>query len=143
MEVCLFFRIDGDSDNADVFINYQTVDSDNSMVARGGVKHGVHIRLKSEDVSWLRDAISSRGTYGRISGLGLENGDHVPLLQQTFSLDEPLALVKVRAQKKLGPIEYEQHDGPCPGLLIWVQKKTGPSTDLPKRIWTKPDAANR
>ena len=141
LEVCLFFRIDGDSENADVFINYQVVNSE--YVARGGLKRGEYIQLKSDDVSWLHDCTYWRGGYGSILGFGLERGDHVPLLQQTFSLDEPLTIVKVRSEKKLAPFEYETYKEPCPGLLVWIQKKTGPSTDQPKRILGKPDSVNR
>ena len=132
LEVCLFFRIDGDSERADVFINYQIVNSEKLLIA--GLKRGEHIQLKSDDVAWAGQALASRGGYGAISGIEIERDNHVPLLRQNFSLDEPLPILKIRSKKELGPGKYEIHKEPCAGLLVWIQKKSGPSTDLPKLI---------
>ena len=108
-------------------------------LGRGAVKRGEFIALKSEDVSWLRECTWSRASYGAISGFATEhNYKQVPLLDQNFSLDTPLSLLKIRSRKKLGQVKYEPYEGPCPGLQVWIQKRSGPSTDLPKRIKMSP-----
>ena len=137
--VTLYFRIDGDSERGDVFINYQIDEPSKLNRGGGAIKRGEFIALKSEDVSWLQECTTCRGSYGAISGLAIEHDyNQVPLLDQNFSLDEPFSLLKIRSRKKLGPIKYAPFKGPCAGLQVWIQKRSGPSTDLPNQIQIQP-----
>jgi hypothetical protein len=78
----------------------------------------------AEDVSWLLGCSTSRGDYS-IAGIEIEHSaTQIPLhTNLQFSLDKPTLLLKARAAKKVGPIQYEPITGPSPGLLIWIQKK--------------------
>lgn len=143
LEVILYFRIDGDSEGGNIQINYEIAEPGELRSLGQTVYRGVTIQLSPDDIQWMRSCQTSRGGYS-ISGFGIEHSyDHIPLLNQSFSLDNPLTLVKIRSQKPLGPpFKFEPYPGPCPGLQIWIQKKSGPSTDLPKRIWVTPEAKN-
>ncbi len=131
--VDVYFRIDGDSDGREVFINYEVSKVADWVNGSAAVIRGERIILKPQDVDWLTDCTWNRGGYWNISGFGIErNGKHVPLLDQAFDFGEPLTLITVRKQKELGSMRFEDYDSPCRGLHVWVQKKSGDSTNVPK-----------
>ena len=139
LEVIVYFRIDGDKEGGSININYEICEPGELRGYGQTIYRGVSIKLDPDEVQWLRNCISSRGGYGSIAGFGIEQSyKQLPLLDQSFSLDEPLTLVKIRTAKSVGRMRYEPYPGPCLGIQVWIQKKTGPSTDLPKRIWIEP-----
>jgi hypothetical protein len=128
LEVNLFFRIDGDKEKASVSINYQISKPGSLNLMGGAVTRGEHIVLKPEELSWIGNSTTSRGSYGRISGFELEHdrGGSVPLIDRKFDMDEPLYLIKLRSKKEVSAGKFESYAGPCPGLMVWIQKKSGP-----------------
>ena len=138
LEVIVYFRIDGDSESGSIQIDYEINEPREIRKFGKIIGRGDKIQLSSKEVQWLSGCRSARGGYGTLSGKGIEHGyGHLPLLNQSFSLEDPLTLVKIRSERLVGINKYEPFEGPCPGLLVWIQKKSGPSTDMPKYIIIK------
>lgn len=135
LEVIVYFRIDGDSEGGTVHINYEICKPSEPRLGPT-LWRGERIDLKSDEIQWLRNCRFARGGYGDITGRGIEhNYQQLPLLHQTFSLDVPLTLVKIRTANQIGLNKYEPFPGPCLGLQVWIQKKSGPATDRTRIVY--------
>ncbi len=123
LEVNLFVRLDGDAEGGSLSLTYE-ISEPVDWGARGASVYRTQVhRLGADDVSFLQKTFNLQGGYGSLSGLGVEQGNSVPLLDQSFSWDQPIQILKLRAQKKLGPVKFENFEGPSPGLMIWIQRK--------------------
>lgn len=123
LEVNLFVRLDGDAEGGSLSLTYE-ISEPVDWGARGASVYRTQVHpLRADDVSFLQKTFNLQGGYGSLSGLGVEQGSSVPLLDQSFSWDQPIQILKLRAQNKLGPVKFENFEGPSPGLMIWIQRK--------------------
>ena len=122
VEIALYLRLEANESGGRLFVSYE-IQPATDQFQPGTVYRGTVTELKPAQVKWLlHHASTSRGGW-KISGFGFENGTHVPLLDTSFSLEQPTTLVKVRAKKEVGELKFEPYPDKSPGLLVWVQAK--------------------
>ena len=125
-EVLAFFRLDSGADKATVSIIFEilTEDSLKPPGRMSSIQRSFRTTIPKPDVSWIDQCQTSRGNWS-ISGFPIEE-QRIELIEKEFPIDVPELLIHIRTKKHVGPKwhQYEEYDGPAPGLMIWLQKRT-------------------
>lgn len=124
VEVLLHVRLDQRNEKGVFYVNYQVYQDVNQSLVQPSNPgfRGTGFVFPGGAESWLNDISLSQCLRGnQLNGLSVQTCN-VPDWQNTFTFDQPIELLRMRARRKIGEHQYEDVDGNSDGLLIWVRK---------------------
>ena len=123
VELLMFFRVEKQDNRRVVTITFEVIHSETTF-AVNATRQINTTYLPAPNLDWISDTRFLKPQEVPI-GSGIAPIPIHNKMDSEFLLRENKVLLKVRTKKHVGPgpTDYEDIDGPAPGLMIWIQRR--------------------